>query len=927
MLNPVTGTKQARYGTLLALVSIIILLAFWLRLLNLDAFSFWTDEGLTPLRSSYDISEILSNRITIQEGITRDTHPPFYYLIIHFTQQAFGQSDFAYRYPSLLAGVLLVPLLFQFGRRLQTIGAGLFAALFAAVNPLQVYYGNEARMYTIFVFLAAAASYVLWRALSGADIRRSLLLYVVLAGLAFYTHYTAVFLIAAQALFWVWLLWRQGYKRLIVAVSVLALLAAIPAVPFTIPRIFGGVEASYYYVQPLTMLLDVWRFFSLGMTADFGETLVTGLLFASLLLAITGLWSADSWLKRLFLLAYLFSIVLGLMAGSLIKPMYQGVRHIMAGSPAYILLLAIGADYLWQGHTRTGSARAAGRIAGVILVLAVLSGSAYALNNLYNNPAFAKDDFRGMIRYIERRAGDNDVVLYHNAILLPVHEHYRTRQDLDATAAPIYPYDAEGVEAQLEELTGQYSRIWFTSDPPADDRDPQRKVPGWLEENLQDIDNESFHARTTIVHSTGYRSAPNLASVLAPDAQPLDHEWPGLPALRGILVDGEEPAGNDTLWLDLFWQGDVAAPPREATLRLWLAGENGGQWGQYEQGISDNFDNWPAEDLVRESYKLPLPEATPPGRYQLMAQPLDKESRALGDAAELATLTLAPSPRLPGAPAIIFEDGLALKRIDWFDESIHPGHNMSAAFIWQTNGEEPLDLGRLRYEVDIVAPNGDVVRTLGGKPGDAAVEELAGDMALREETAIYFPPESDPGDYELWWRLYDGERAIRGRPAWRPWFSSRVIHGELAVTPWPMITTLPNNAIVTEAQFGPDIQLYGYEIGETSADSLPITLHWLATGQPADSFLVFLHLVDDSGAIISQVDRVPVEDLRPTSGWREGEILSDTILLALPPAVTPGTFRLNVGLYNPDTGQRLPVTVNGERQQNDQLALSTISLP
>ncbi|MCA9962579.1 MAG: hypothetical protein KC443_26275, partial [Anaerolineales bacterium] len=72
---------------------LLLWLAFALRLHNLDAFSFWTDEGLTPLRSSYPITEILSNRIIIQEGITRDTHPPLFYLIIHFTRQLFGDTD------------------------------------------------------------------------------------------------------------------------------------------------------------------------------------------------------------------------------------------------------------------------------------------------------------------------------------------------------------------------------------------------------------------------------------------------------------------------------------------------------------------------------------------------------------------------------------------------------------------------------------------------------------------------------------------------------------------------------------------------------------------------------------------------------------------------------------------------------------------
>lgn len=929
MVSPVESSKRQVFGTVLILMVVLILLAYALRLLNLDAFSFWTDEGLTPLRSGYPLSEILSNRIIIQDGVTKDTHPPLYYLIIHFTQQLFGDSDFAYRYPSLLAGVLLVPLLFQFGRRLQSITAGLIAALFTAVSPLQIYYGNEARMYAIFVLLAAGASYVLWRALSGADLRRSMLLYVVLAALALYTHYTAVFLIAVQALFWLWLLWREGYKRLIVILGILALFLAIPVIPFTVPRMLGGAEANYYYVQPTVMLLDVLRFFSLGLTVDFKETLVSIVLVTSLILSLVGLWSAGTWLKRLFLLGYLLAVVFGLMAGSLVKPMYQGVRHIMAGSPAFILLLAMGADYLLQSRQQFGERRRiVTRMVGIILMLAPLLGSFYALNNFYNDPAFAKDDFRSMIQYIEGRAGKNDVVLYHNAILLPLHEHYRTRQDLAATALPVYPYLADGVEGQLADLASNYDRLWFTSDPPADDRDLDGRVPTWLKENLQDVDNESFHARTTIVHSTGYRSAAADAEAVPEDSGVLDLAWPDLPVLYGIETDLKAPEGGSTMWIDLFWQGQTSMPATNTTIRLWLQDAQGDEWARYEQGISDNFNNWPADNLVRESYKLPLPQAILPGSYTLMARPLDGEGQAIGEGKALAELEIAPSPGLAGRPAAIFENGLALKSLDWFDESVHPGHNMSVALIWQTEPGKELPLDDLRYELEVIAPNGEVVRTLGGQPVDGRVEQLPEGAAVREQTAIYFSPESEPGEYKLWWRLYKGDEVVGGRPYWRPWYSDRLIYGTLYVTPWPMDSSLPEDVTVAEAQFGPAIQLYGYELGDTTPDYLPLTLYWLATAKPEESYLIFVHLVDAaSGEIVSQVDRVPVDDLRPTSGWRPGEVLSDRLILSLGHDLLPGEYQINVGVYNPDSGERLPLTVDGQRLPDDQITLETIMLP
>ncbi|MBP6788621.1 MAG: glycosyltransferase family 39 protein, partial [Candidatus Promineofilum sp.] len=496
---------RRRLSAPLLILLALLLLAFALRVHDLGAFSFWTDEGLTPERSGYPLAQILRNDILIQGVVTQDTHPPLYYLILHATRPLFGLSDFAFRYPSVLFGLLLVPLLYQLGRRLAGRDLGLLVALLAAVNPLQVYYSREARMYSLLVLLAAAMSYVLWRALAAANappagarrssrLTRHFLLYLLLAALALYTHYTVVFLIAAQGLFWVWLLWRAGRRRAILIAAGLAALAAVPLVPYTLPRLLAGAEANYYAVAPLTMLLDVVRFFHLGLTVDFGQTAVVALNVLAFGLLLLGLWAARPWPARLFLPMWLLAAVLGLMAGSLLfKPMYQGVRHIMAGSPAFLLLLA------WGVLTLRGAGEAspvqkiahhaprAARLLPLVALGLLLAGSALALGNLYVNPAYVKDDFRAVIRFIETQAGNRDVIVYNNAVLLPLHEHYRLRPDIAVTALPAYPQFATGQEPALAALARDYDRVWFITDPPADKRDDDRLIQGWLDANQTEV--------------------------------------------------------------------------------------------------------------------------------------------------------------------------------------------------------------------------------------------------------------------------------------------------------------------------------------------------------------------------------------------------------------------------------------------------------
>ena len=152
--------------------------------------------------------------------------------------------------------------------------------------------------------------------------------------------------------------------------------------------------------------------------------------------------------------------------------------------------------------------------------------------------------------------------------------------------------------------------------------------------------------------------------------------------------------------------------------------------------------------------------------------------------------------------------------------------------------------------------------------------------------------------------------------------------GSLAVTPWPIETRLPQDVAEVRAQFGPAIELYGYKRGDPRPGLLPLTLYWQASEKPGENYLVFVHLINASnGQIASQVDRLPLDGLRPTAGWRTGEVLTDEVFLPLPPDLPLGDYRINVGLYNPDSGERLPLTVDGQRIPNDQLTLETMVLP
>jgi hypothetical protein len=912
---------------------LMLLAAFALRLHHIEAFGFWTDESLTPLRASYPLSQILQNEIIIQDVVTKDTHPPFYYLIIHFTRQVLGETDFAYRYPSLLAGLLLLPLLFQLGRRLYNRYLGLVVAGLAAVNPLYIWYAHEARMYTLFVLLMAGAAYALWRALAGADLRRWLLIYLLLAGLGLYTHYTAVFLIAAQAPFWLWLLWQNGQKKLIIAGAVVAVLSAVPLIPFTVPRLFTGAEANYHYVSPLIMLQDVVHFFGLGLTVNFDQMGIRLLDLLALGLLLLGVYAAGNWPRRAFLLTYLLAVVLGLMAGSLLKPMYQGVRHIMVGSPAFLLLLGWAVVYageqVWLRYTPAHSRQK--RFGWAIIfaagLLTLTIGPAVSLHNLYNRPdLYAKDDFRHLIAQMERMAGENDVIVYNNAIHLPLHDHYRTRPDVAVAAVPVYPTLAEQTAvSDLTQLSQTYDRIWFVTDPPADDRDEDKLARQWLETNLLPLTRLEAHARTTVVESLAFATTlPTATNEVLNDA--LDLTWPDLPPLRGFQLENDQPVTSPTLWFYLYWHA-LPAPPESAVLRVSLHDERGWEWAAHIHPIHPSARGWPDAEMVRQPYWLTLPRALPPGPYALRLQPL-AAGQPLAEAQTVTTVAVAASP-LPDRfwfepQPIRFDNGLQLSGWQLADTAVYPGHNLPLTLYWQTDAPLPLD--DVRYELILYQADGTPLRQQSGRPGAAWLPALPANALVSEQTGIYIRPETPPGRYRLQWRLWVGDDVVGVRPLWRPWSTESVILGEVEVAAWPLETNLPDDMTPVGAAFGPVIDLYGYRLA-ADADQLQLDLTWRADGQPETDLMLFVHLLSPQNEVVAQVDRVPGNGLRPLSGWRPEEVITDEIRLNLPTDLPPDEYRIMVGFYHAEEGYRLPVVLDGVAQPNDQLLLTRVTLP
>ncbi|HEX7592913.1 MAG TPA: hypothetical protein VF429_01960, partial [Anaerolineae bacterium] len=114
---------------------------------------------------------------------------------------------------------------------------------------------------------------------------------------------------------------------------------------------------------------------------------------------------------------------------------------------------------------------------------------------------------------------------------------------------------------------------------------------------------------------------------------------------------------------------------------------------------------------------------------------------------------------------------------------------------------------------------------------------------------------------------------------------------------------------------GRSVELLGYSIYPTATlragDFALVTLFWRAPQSVSTRLTISLRLIDAQNRVIVQRDSEPASGLRPTIGWADNEIVQDDAGLLVPLDAAPGTYRLQIVLYNSATVQNL-TTPGGE---------------
>jgi hypothetical protein len=164
----------------------------------------------------------------------------------------------------------------------------------------------------------------------------------------------------------------------------------------------------------------------------------------------------------------------------------------------------------------------------------------------------------------------------------------------------------------------------------------------------------------------------------------------------------------------------------------------------------------------------------------------------------------------------------------------------------------------------------------------------------------------------------------------RPGGDTQYRLGEITVEARQRTYQVPPLAHPFESTLGGAIELLGYDLDPgpwQPGQAVALTLYWRPMVQPSGNNKVFIHLMNAQGELVAQRDALPLGGTVLTSQWSLDEVLTDPYTLSLPPDLPEGDYQLEVGMYRPETGERL-AAVNGEGQRwlHDKIVLAQITV-
>lgn len=388
------------------LLLLILAAAAALRFVWLSHESLWYDELYVVWARKLPLDRLIPE-------ILASEHPPLFNIMGIFWG-SIDKDEFWARLPSALFGIVTVMLVYLAAREFFTRRTGLWAAAFAALSPLLVWYSRDATSYSWVITLSLASVYLLGRSCFRGG-WRNWVAYTAVTLVAVCSHFSSEILLAAEALLFL-VLWRGGetrlkpmlYSQAILWTALIGLIIASsryfgemqPANPLafaTLDRLYLGIVRA-----PIVLFMGYadYRMGSQAAIPLLGK-------FKAVLLALFVLGLVipflSSRVRRLFADRHTVALALFtavMIAGPVMLLLLRGLettgRYYAWAAPFVMILLAI---VISRAPRRTAA------LAGCCILAGFLLTSVYELSVRHN------EDFRGIMGIVEENRREGDVLM------------------------------------------------------------------------------------------------------------------------------------------------------------------------------------------------------------------------------------------------------------------------------------------------------------------------------------------------------------------------------------------------------------------------------------------------------------------------------------------------------------------------------------
>lgn len=917
-------------------VAAITMAGLTLRLYRLGTQSFWFDEVQT-----LEIAKLSWGEIAL-----RAYRPPLYHYLLSAWSSLVPETEFALRLLSALIGAATPLALYLAGRRLFGEAVGLVSAALAAVSPALIWYSQELRMYSLLALEYVVLLWLWTRLESGVSGRSHVAwsAFVAVEVASLYTHYFAIPFLGWLVAIGAARLWAAGRRMSLLSLLASQAAAAVAFVPWLLV-VYGGRGGAQDYVaaevSPVAeaaprvrdFVLQSWHMYTAGVAvgADYAllrrlSYLAAGLLAVAVATALLNALATRHQAPTGGLLRQAITdndlLVLGLVVGPWLaavalfklRPGTVHPRHIMMVSGPLLLLIA-RAGTLGLRPTRPSGDQSVSVLRAILCAASSLSLACclvvLALGQAlsYTDAAYLRPDVRSLANYLESVTEPGDLVVspYRDYALTyyykgPARTYYVETRVGDNDLGPWFLPLAQGAKhAVLVRWVHSFT----------DGRD---FLP-WLFRMNGRLRSQQWIAERRV-------SVYDLDSPLRlPELSDLSERFDPL-VLVGALWPEFCPA-DQPIPVALEWQA-VERAPQDAKVSVRVLDHKGRLVAQSDRVLFSEqtflpTSRWPQGERAHNYHLVNLPAGTPPLTYTLTvkaysdAGPLSLRSAegiVQGIDLALGSFVVTPSPVFdPTYPpqvqmtrlGVAASEGLVLEGVSGLPARIRSGESLQVMLHWRASGEHPRAAGP---ELQLVSDTGAVLARQAGEAVDGLYpfERWAEGELVCDRREMAIPGEAPTCEATV--ALAIGGQLIK----------LGAVHLEHS----DRLYRLPPPQHSLDVTLGSSAWLRGYDLsGETlgRTGTMSITLYWESVGTqpPHSDYAVFVHILTPNDQVVTQHDGPPAGGRWPTSGWDVSQIVLDTHILPPSSAAFVGEVVIEVGMYDPKTGNRLRTAAGEDR--------------